>query len=88
MVTAVHNPMWTRTENATNAAAMATRSHFDKLVEEQQAAIIKALLISARQGEMARSAFLSGKHEAYGEAVELYRKAIRAGADPDGGDDL
>lgn len=82
------NPLWTRLENATNAAAMPQRSHFDKLVEDEQRDIIQALLGSAARGDMARSAFLAGKHDGLTKAVELQRTATRVGADPDDTDGI
>lgn len=88
MVTQNNNPLWTRQDFNTNAAAMPQRSHFDKLVEDEQRDIIQALLGSAARGDMARSAFLAGKHDGLMKSLELQRTATRVGADPDDTDGI
>ncbi len=76
--------VWTRLKKVTNAAVMPPRSHFDKLIEDGQRSIIEALLKSAAQGDMARSAYLAGKHGGLQEALALQRQAARTDVDPDG----
>ncbi len=76
--------VWTRLKKVTNAAAMPPRSHYDKLVEDEQRSIIEALLRSAAQGDMARSAFLAGRHDGLRQSIELQRTAVRTDIDPDG----
>lgn len=67
---------------------MAQRSHFDKLVEDEQRDIIKALIASAAQGDMARSAFLAGQYQGLQRSTALRVDAARASTDPDDADDL
>lgn len=74
----LHKPLWTQPKNAPNAAVMPPRSHLDKLVEDEQRSIIDALLKSAAQGDMARSAFLAGRHDGLRRSVELRREAAVA----------
>lgn len=63
---------------------MPQQSHLDKLCDEEKRQIVNALLVSAAQGDMARSAYLAGKHEGVARMQELHRQAARVGADPDG----